>query len=213
MLGWIDRLLRPAEATPPWLVLVASQIVCGVLFGASMGSFGSWDRDRMFYMLYAGLKVPLLLMTALLLSLPCFYILNTLAGLRHDFPLALRYIMTAQASLTIILAALAPYTLFWYASFSDYQQAILFNGVLFAVASAAAQVRLRRLYRPLVAANARHRTLLRMWLVLYVFVATQLAWVLRPFVGAPNTPAEFFRTESWGNAYVAIWRMVRSVVF
>jgi hypothetical protein len=177
-----------------------------------MGSFGSWDLNRLLYMAFAAIKVPLLLLTALLLSLPCFYIMNALAGVHEDFPRAMRGILTAQATLTIVLASLAPFTLFWYASTDNYQAAILFNGLLFAVASVAAQVRLRVLYRPLIEANARHRLLLRLWLIIYVFVATQLAWVCRPFVGAPDTPAQFFRPESWGNAYVAIWNLLRSVL-
>ena len=44
--------------------------------------------------------------------------------------------------------------------------------------------------------------------MLYVFVAIQAAWVLRPFVGAPGLPASFFREEAWDNAYVRIFRAI-----
>jgi len=48
--------------------------------------------------------------------------------------------------------------------------------------------------------------------VLYVFVAVQLAWVLRPFVGSPNVPTRFFRENAWSNAYgVVIDEIGRSV--
>ena len=58
----------------------------------------------------------------------------------------------------------------------------------------------------------RHRVGQVSWVVLYVFVAIQLAWVLRPFVGSPNIPTRFFREEAWSNAYVVVadlvWRML-----
>jgi hypothetical protein len=46
------------------------------------------------------------------------------------------------------------------------------------------------------------------WLGLYVFVGIQMAWVLRPFVGAPGQPVQFFRPESWVNAYEVVLRLV-----
>ena len=61
--------------------------------------------------------------------------LNTLFGLRRDFPQALRALIAAQAGLAIVLASLAPFTLLWYASSADYYAALRFNGLMFAVAS------------------------------------------------------------------------------
>ena len=108
----------------------------------------------------------------------------------------------------IVLASLAPYTAMWYVSFDDHGIAVLFNGAMFALASGAAQIALLRLYRPLIARRRRHRPLWAIWLVLYVFVGVQLAWVLRPFVGTPGLPTQFFRDDSWSNAYVAIAQMI-----
>jgi hypothetical protein len=42
--------------------------------------------------------------------------------------------------------------------------------------------------------------------MLYVFVAIQGAWVLRPFVGAPGLEPSFLRAELWTNAYVVVAR-------
>jgi len=119
-----------------------------------------------------------------------------------------RALVAAQAGLTVVLAALAPYTALWYVSFAGYRPAILFNGVMFGLASFAGQWHLRRAYRPLIARDARHRVLLRAWLVLYIFVGIQMGWVLRPFIGEPTTPPQFFRPEAWGNAYVVVAQML-----
>ena len=163
-------------------------------------------------MFYSGLKVPLLLLATFLISLPSFFVLNTLLGVGQDFPRALAALAAAQAALTVILLSLAPYTAFWYASSAHYRAAILFNGWMFGMASLAAQVLLRRLYQPLIARNGRHRTLLRAWLCIYVFVGIQMGWVLRPFVGQPDMPVQFFREEAWGNAYVEVLRMIGEVL-
>jgi len=45
----------------------------------------------------------------------------------------------------------------------------------------------------------------------YAFVGIQMAWLLRPFVGAPNTPVRFFREEAWGNAYVVVVKLLLEV--
>jgi len=182
-----------------WLV-----VGCGMAYGAVMGSFDG----RALQAFYSASKVPLLLMATVGLSLPSFFIVNTLLGLRDDFAAVLRGVVGAQAGLTVILVALAPLTLFWYASSADYHAAILFNGLMFAVATAGAQVLLRRAYRPLIARKPAHRWLLRGWVVLYAFVGVQMGWVFRPFIGDPAGAVEFFRAGAWDNAYVIVARMV-----
>ena len=49
------------------------------------------------------------------------------------------------------------------------------------------------------------------WLVIYSFVGVQMAWTLRPFVGAANMEVQFFRSEAWGNAYVVIADLIRGL--
>jgi hypothetical protein len=48
-------------------------------------------------------------------------------------------------------------------------------------------------------------TLLYVWIMLFGFVGTQLAWTLRPFFGSPGEKFEFFRSID-GNFYVDIVR-------
>jgi hypothetical protein len=209
---------RPAPRRGAWSArslgdLVMLVLVFGLFYGAVMGSFGGIFGDRARQVLYSALKVPILLLVTFLLSLPSFFVINTLMGLRQDFAQATGALISAQAGLTIILASLAPMTALWYASTPNYHTAVVFNGIMFAVASVGAQTILRRLYRPLIARNARHRVLLRMWLIIYTFVAVQMAWVLRPFVGDPGSPTSFFRPEAWGNAWEVIGRLIWDVVF
>ena len=50
-----------------------------------MGTFGGLHGDRPLQLLYSALKVPLLLLVTFCLSLPSFFVLNTILGVRADF--------------------------------------------------------------------------------------------------------------------------------
>lgn len=184
--------------------LIAFAAFCGVAYGIVMGSFAGWGGDRVWQALYAAVKVPILLLGTFVICLPSFFVLNTVAGLRPDFNRVLQVLLRAQAGMTIVLCSLSPFTILWYLSSANYHAAVLFNGMAFGVASAATQMTLRRLYHPLIEKNGRHRLLLHVWLLLYVFVGVQLGWLLRPFVGQPDSPVQLFRANAWGNAYVEI---------
>jgi hypothetical protein len=205
-----DAALRGQEA-PPWRT-IAVLVAAGFCYGAAMGAYTYVGPPRTLQVLYSAIKVPLLLGVSFALSLPSFFVLNTLAGLHSDFPRVLRALAASQAGITLVLASLAPFTLLWYASSRDHGGAILFNGAMFAIASITGQRLLHRGYRPLIAANPRHGWFLRLWFVLYAFVGIQMGWVLRPFVGTPGTPMQFFREDSWGNAYVVVWGLIWNAV-
>jgi lysylphosphatidylglycerol synthetase-like protein (DUF2156 family) len=209
----IPAILRPRELddlTPLRARRVLPVILgCSMLYGAAMGSFAAHGPPNPRQMLYSAVKVPMLLAISFALTLPSYFLFCTLTGLRSDFRQAIRSIITAQAGLSITLAALCPFLPLWYASCGNYAHAILFNGLLFAAASAAGQVLLRRFSRSLIDRNPGHRRAIRLWLIVYTFVAIQMAWVLRPFIGGPGAATTFFRHGAWGNAYVEVWNLMR----
>jgi hypothetical protein len=209
---WVTRPLESGRAMGR---LVGQLVIFGLLYGAAMGSYrgmvaeSQWVRQ----MLFSGVKVPLLLTATFVLSLPSFFVINSLLGLRSDFARAVRALVAAQAGLAIVLASLAPFTMLWYASTSKYNLALVFNGAMFAVASFSAQWLVRGYYRPLVARNRRHRVVLWCWLVVYSLVAIQMAWLLRPFIGAPGHDVHFLRPDPWDNAYEFVARLVWHAIF
>lgn len=192
--------------------LLIMVVVCGLFYGAVMGTHSGLAPGRFHQLLYSALKVPLLLLVTFLLCLPSFFVLNTVAGLREDFGQVLEAVVGAQACLTVVLASLAPVTAFFYVCSSSYTFAVFFNGVVFALASVSAQVIIRRYYTPLIGRSLRHKQLRLAWLFLYAFVGVQMAWVLRPFIGDPRLPVAFFREGAWGNAYVTVGRLTAGVL-
>ena len=190
--------------------MAAVLCVFGILYGGVMGSYSGIFGQRYLQVAYSGVKVPLLLTATFGLSLPFFFVVNSLYGLRPDFGRVLRALLATQASVTVILASLSPLTLLWYVSFDHYRAAILFNAVMFGAASVSAQLVLKRLYQPLIARNRMHLRLLKLWIVIYAFVGIQMGWVLRPFIGSPDSPVQFFREAAWGNAYLKLYEIAMS---
>lgn len=199
-----------ASTGPGWLV--ATALAFGALYGLAMGSYGALTAERWPQLVYSAVKVPLLLFTTFGLCVPTFFVLNSLCGLRMDLRAALFALTAMQSCLAVVLAALAPVTLLTYAAGIPYAAAVFFNGVMFAVASAASQAVVLRYYGPLVREDPRHGGMLAVWLALYVFIGIQGAWVMRPFVGNPDVPPQFFRPGAWGNAYVALIKLTRQVL-
>ena len=186
-----------------------------------MGSYAFVAGERGFIeqilqMVYSGIKMPLLIVFTVLVALPSFFVINTLMGLRDDFRESLQAIISAQAGLMIILVSLFPLTLFSYVAFGatevSYQLAILFNAAMFGLASVAAQILLRNYYQKLINRDPRHRWMVRLWIFVFAFVGIQAGYVLRPFIGNPETPTSFLRKESFQNAYVKLFELTGRVV-
>jgi hypothetical protein len=215
--GRADALLRGrsdgTEARPTVADSLTLIVAAGLVYGAAMGTWGGGTPlGRPLQVSYSAVKVPALLLVTFGLSLPSFFVINTVVGLRADFGRALAALLDGQAAAALVLASLAPVTLTWYASSDYYQANVAFNGVMFLVAALAGQFVLRRAYRPLIERDVRHKQMLRYWLVVYLFVAIQLAYVLRPFIGSPGQPTQFFREGAWENAYEQLARLVWQIV-
>lgn len=225
----LDHVLRPGEqqnatvgkppvtpsasALPSIRKVVLVVIACGIIYGTAMGSYAFVANHRSLWqqlpqMIYSATKVPLLLAITVAVSLPSFFVLNSLFGLRAEFGEVIRAVVAAQAGMTIILASLAPLTLFVYVFLepgtAQYNVAVLFNAFIFGIASVSAQLLLRRYYQPLIRINRRHRSMMRLWIVVYAFVGIQAGYILRPFIGNPEKPTSFLRSDSFQNAYVRL---------
>jgi hypothetical protein len=202
-------LFAPARATErPWWWLPVMIIVFSSLYGAVMGTYNVGSAERLLQVAYSALKVPLLLLVTSLLCLPAFFVLNTVLGLRDDFREALQAILAGQAGLSVALASLSPVVRFWYFSNTGYAAAQLFNAFLFAIATIAGHLVMRRYYGALFARRPAHRVSLYGWVILYAFVGIQMGWTLRPFIGIPAKSVTFFRDEPFSNAYVFVAGLV-----
>jgi hypothetical protein len=49
------------------------------------------------------------------------------------------------------------------------------------------------------------------WMIVFGLVGAQMGWVLRPFIGTPDLPFEWFRPRE-SNFFEAVWQTWRSLV-
>ena len=84
--GETARATRRADSRLPVLgSLMLAIVAYGMFYGGVMGSYGGVNGWRLWQAVYSAVKVPFLLIATFLLSLPSFFVLNTLFGLRDDF--------------------------------------------------------------------------------------------------------------------------------
>jgi hypothetical protein len=198
----VERLLRgDVDDTPPLRTCALLAALGSGLIGIALGG----SSGELWLAVFAAIKVPLLLGVTTAFCVPSFWVTNSVLGLRDDFAAAMRGLLAAQATLGLMLGALAPMVVFCSVSVRDPYALTLLDAALFGVGTLSAQRVLARHYRPLIARDPRHRLALRGWLVLYAFAGVQVAWVLRPFRGTEGFAVQFVRPEAFEqNAYVVL---------
>ena len=58
--------------------------------------------------------------------------------------------------------------------------------------------------------GANVRNLFRIWVGVFALVGAQMAWILRPFIGDPEQPFQWFRPVT-SNFFEAVWRAFQSL--
>ncbi|NLG29020.1 MAG: actin-binding WH2 domain-containing protein, partial [Chloroflexi bacterium] len=131
------------------------------------------------------------------------YFFEVLFGSNQTIVSSFCLVLTAITVTSVLLLAFAPVALFFLLSSSNYQFFKLLNVAIFAI-SAIRGVSFLSYGTRIVAAStegaAIRRRVVGLWVILYAIVGSQMAWTLRPFVGAPSLPFELFR-DLGGNFY------------
>jgi len=107
---WTTQPDNSARALPRLLLCL---IFFGVAYGAVTGTFRGLAGQSQWQLqiAYSAVKVPMLLSVSFCLSLPSFFVLSSLLGLRRDFSQSVPSLVAAQTGLAISLTALAPLTM------------------------------------------------------------------------------------------------------
>lgn len=192
----------------PFRRIITFVVVGGAAYGLVMGLRGG----SLLQGLFSASKVPILILLSTLICLPSSWVAHRVLRLGDDFPDAFRGILASQAGFAIGLASLTPLVAFAYVCGIGYDESLLLHGFLFGAATLAAQRVLSKHYRVLARRSRRHRITRHVWAGLYVFVAVELAWILRPFVGNPDLEPRFLRPDAWSNAYIEIVELVLRVL-
>jgi hypothetical protein len=185
------------------IAMMISSFVFLAIYGAVMGASNSIQQ-----VISSALKLPILFLVTLIICSPSLYFFNLLFGSRQTLLQSIALILTGMTTTSVLLLSLAPITLFFLTTSSGYQFFKLLNVAVFAIAGVSGVMFLRQGFQASVDTDnpegaSTRRTLFILWIVLYGFVGTQMAWTLRPFLGAPSEPFVIVR-QTGGNFYTNV---------
>lgn len=232
----IERILRDREGV--WrqiakdtglrrlsVQMLISSAIALALYGAVLGASSDWRQA-----LLSAVKLPMLFFVTLAICLPTLYLFNLVFGAKLSWRQAMALICVGITVIAMLSLAFAPISLFFLITAPHYSFFKLLNVAILALTGL---VGLRFLVNGMRAMNAptpakesappvetagtasevprsANMGLLYVWIVVFGFVGTQLAWTLRPFVGSPGEKFEYFRTIE-GNFYVDIVKTITNL--
>lgn len=193
------------------LAMMLSSFIFLAIYGGVMGASNSLPQ-----VFSSAIKLPVLFLITLVICTPSLYFFNLLFGSKQTILQNVALILTAVTTTSVLLLSFAPITLFFLTTTSEYQFYKLLNVGIFAISGAMGVVFLRQGYRASVDADnpegaPARRTLFILWIVLYGFVGSQMAWTLRPFMGAPSEPFQIVR-QTGGNFYTNVIQSVNDLL-
>ena len=196
-----------------WTKIRAMLVSCAVFFavyGVVMGSSHS-----ILQAVVSTIKLPLLFLVTLVICTPSLYFFNLLFGSRQTLSQHISLILTAMTLTSVLLLSFAPVPFFFVLSTSNYEFYKLLNVAFFTISGGLGVLFLRQ---GMIATTDPHnleginqrRILFVLWILLYAFVGTQMAWTLSPFMGDPKLPFILF-TQPGGNFYSNVLNSLRIV--
>lgn len=228
--GRIDAPTRP---------LVHAALALGGVYGVFMGLFalGHAAGPNLPQFLATVVKVPMLFLLTLAVTFPSLYVVSALFDTSLRSAQTLRLLLISILITMALLASFGPVTGFFTLSTDSYPFMVLLNVVLFAISGVVGLAFLRKALdhvfgaesppvapptptaqsgqeapRPAPARAARPQArIFRVWMLIYAVVGAQMAWILRPFIGAPNLPFSFFRPRG-SNFFQAVIDSVHSLL-
>jgi hypothetical protein len=95
---------------------------------------------------------------------------------------------------------------------SAYNSILLAHVSVIAFAGMTGNVRLFQTLARLGGSRAVAFRVLVVWLAGNLFLGSQLSWILRPFIGSPTLPVEFFRKAAFhGNFFEAVHHSLQQI--
>lgn len=182
--------------------------IYGLTMGAAHFMTGDW-LNGLAQSLSSAVKLPLLYLLSLVVCIPVLYFVIVLMGSRLSFRQTLALLLLAVAMNAILLAGCAPIVLFFVLTGSDYLFIKLLHVFIFTFSGAWAMMALWHGLMSMCESSSLYPKkavrILQIWILVFGFVGTQMAWSLRPFIGDPQQPFEILRRDQGGNIYFSLW--------
>ncbi len=201
-----------------WLLFCIAVILAGSgIYGATIG-LGRAPLQALF----TAAKFPLLILLTTAGNALLNGMIAQLLGLGISFRQSALAVITSFALASIILASLSPVTLFLWLNTPSYTSpdalaahnfTLLTHVFLIAFAGTTANAALSRILADMGGSRRTAARILGSWLLGNMFLGCQLSWIMRPFIGSPGLPVEFFRADAFrGNFYETTFRALMNLL-
>ncbi len=181
----------------------------GAIYGFSMGL-----RHSLLQAMVSAFKVPALFFITLLICLSTLHFLGLLFGSRLSLIQTLTVLLTGVAVSSVLLGSFAPISLFFLLSGSSYEFLMLLHVVIFIICGLAGLVYIHKNFyyiRQLAHDSSSNASfLLPIWMILYMFVGSQMAYILAPFVGRDSLFLLFRMPQD--NFYTYLWEIITQLM-
>lgn len=198
-----NKLFSEEKAIKIILALAWVIIIFAGIYGIALGYFiGSWQ------ILYVLIKLPLLFISALIISFLTSYILNLLLGSQEKLAAVFINALSALAITSLILASLAPVLWFMIIIPNKHDIIVLINVLFFGLAG------LIGVFYFYQKSFGKNKIGFFIWIILYGVVALQLAWLLRPWVGlleSVDQTIPFLRLYD-GNVFIELINILNRIL-
>jgi hypothetical protein len=181
------------------------------LYGIVMGA-----SHRILQAISSMIKLPILFLVTLLICTPSLHYFNILFGSKQTLPQTVALVLTAITTTAVLLLSFAAITLFFLITSSEYTFFKLLNVSFFALAGTMGILFRRQGIRLGQEGDTQEGKGVRylifvLWVILYGFVGSQMAWTLSPFIGRPDEPFGIV-SQVGGNFYSDVITSLRELV-
>ena len=157
-----------------------SVIVFSAVYGATMGVYPGGLQ-----VFYDAVKIPMLLLISLYVTAPSYYVLTSVFGGKLSFSQMIILLLSSLTVMSTVILAMVPINLFFIfttanAAYPTYAFLVILNVVIFALAGLFSLLYLLRGFMNMYSGMGWAPAFF-VGSVIFMFVGTQLAWVLRPY--------------------------------
>ncbi|MBI5360026.1 MAG: hypothetical protein HZA48_05530 [Planctomycetes bacterium] len=202
---WSD--VEGTKVSSLMLNLTGTTIVASFIYGAATGCYVGGMQ-----ILITGCKIPVLFLGTLLICSALIYMISRILVNTLTFYQSIMIPLISITITSVILAAWAPVVLLFSVSlkfrvYSNYVGLVLLLTFSMATAGIVSIWYLYRGVRALVKSRGKVVALIFSWIIIYQFVCSQFAWILRPFVGSSSDRISFE-----GNFYEAVPLLIKKFI-
>jgi hypothetical protein len=202
--SFFDEIREGDDLGRKTLNMLVGAVLFLAIYGAVLGISNS-----LLQALSSAIKLPILYLITLAICLPTLYFFNLLFGSRLTLAQTFALIMTAIAVTAVLTLSFTPIALFFWLTAPNYQFYKLLNVGILTITGVAGLSFLWQGMRHVQKGEGMgiRNLILWLWIFVYGFVGTQMAWTLRPFFGSPGLPFEILR-DMGGNFYVNVLQSI-----